>query len=195
MRQLSAHDLPWILAKLRAPSNVRRALGDTTLTPGIEYDEEIIFAGVPAEVANVSGVMPTPTVDSVNNFVMLQECPADAPTFQDINWTHQNYNNTGANNIVLTGNRARVVLIVQLIGTAPIAIGFGTQALYSTVNARVQGVVLDVQGGSLYIDQYCPTGNIYIDGSAAGSAFVVVQGTRAGPLSPPWQVSMNPGGP
>jgi len=192
MRPLTARDLPWIMRRLGVPAHIHHelaaGLGDLSDPQGVpDYDEEVIWAGRLAQVQTVPGTTPVPTVDSVNNTLNIQQSPADAPSFQDINWNCINY--SGANQINLTGNRARCVLIVMNLTATAIAVSFGSMA--SVVNN--QGILLTSKGSNLYADRYCPTNNIYIDPN--GSTLSVVQAVRAGPVPAPWVVSSNPGGP
>jgi len=203
MRQLTAADLPWILRKLNVPTQVRRALAglgadvESNLPDNVpQYSEDVIFGAKRTEIQMIGGVTPTPTVDSVNNIEVVQTSPGDAPTFADIYWNCINY--TGGL-IHLTGNRSRVVLIVQNIGAAACAVNFGSAANYSATASQVAGIILPApsagSASTIYADTYCPTNDVYIDAASGPTTVVVVQGTRVGPQPPLWTVTGQAGGP
>jgi hypothetical protein len=180
VRRLTLRDLPFVLDRLQAPVQVRRALGayNPQTDPEIgllphqnQYSEDVIFAGNAADI-NQAMLAQIPS----DSLAVVQSSPPDAPGFGEINWTCINYNA----NVQLTDNPNRVVLIVENTGTGTVAVNFGSGASVAGIGAGLQ---LYNQGSVLYADEKCPTNSIYI-AVAAGGSYAVVQGTRGAPLQP-----------
>jgi hypothetical protein len=195
VRRLTLRDLPAILRNLRAPRQVRAALGDYSADPQTgqyggtdgDYNEMMVMGCSPDDInaLNAYGV-------DGGSLGALQNTAADTPGFGEINWTATTYTSgAGAQNIKFTANPNRVLLIVENVSTItptaniPVAVNFGQNA--STEGPAPNGVQLLTRGSVLYVDEKCPTNDVYLHLPVTASpdlaVCVVVIGQRGAPAS------------
>ena len=189
MRPINARDLPRLFRQLRVPAPVARpmlhGLGGGLLGDYDTYGQGGGTGTYLPETNEDACFMVAGPQDATQANAALQ--PNDAPGYDGIFFTVTNYR-VGKGSVLSAypANINRVLLVIQnQHATDPLCVNFENYAQIQVLTVsgspvtQANGIIIEA-GGNMFIDRYCTTGTVYIQGLNDTNA-AILQGTRGAP--------------